>query len=133
MSDKIVWPMKAGGFIATFAIGAAAAGGCFAAFASLMAGRGLPLAVAWPFALTSVCLGSMLSGWIFALIAGKYGLACGAAQGAVFAVTLLSAQSSVGPAPHGRQIAVLLMVMAAGTLGGLIRALYAGKPHHRRN
>lgn len=130
MSDRVALPIKAGGFIAAFAIGAAAAGGCFVAFASLMVSRSLPLAMAWPFAAAAVCLGSALSGWVFALIAGKYGLACGAAQGGLFAVALFSAQCSADSALYGRQIAVLLMVVAAGALGGLIRVFSSGKAHH---
>ena len=60
MSANTIWRSAPVSVLTAFALGAAAAAGCGAALAALMASRGMSPGTAWPFATASVCVGSLL-------------------------------------------------------------------------
>ena len=92
--------------LAAFALGAAAAAGCGALLASLMASQKMGPAAAWPFATAAVCVGSLLGGWVLAL---------------------LCVQLASGGIPDAAQLARLALVALAGAAGGSAGVRKAGK------
>lgn len=119
-----------GHFLIAGGVGTAAAVGFVAGFAALMARHGLPASLAGPLATASVCMGSALSGWLYAMFQRRRSLACGAGQGTMLAFLLLVAQGTQGTVPLGGEWVRLGMVVLAGALGGALHALLAGKRTH---
>ena len=93
--------------LAAFGLGAAAAAACGAAFAWLMAARGLGPGSAGPFATAAVCVGSLL--------------------GLAYALVLLGVQLACGGIPDAAQLVRLGLVLLSGAAGGSAGALGAGK------
>lgn len=118
-------------FGAAFGLGMAAACGCGAALAALMASRGLGQPVVWSFATASVSAGSLLSGWLMALWQKRQGLFWGAAQGLAFVLALLSLQAISGNLPTSDQLARLALAVGFGAAGGYLGLLRAARRRRR--
>ena len=127
MSANTIWRSAPVSVLAAFALGAAAAAGCGAALAALMASRGMSPGTAWPFATASVCVGSLLGGWVLALLQKSRGLLWGGGLGLAYALALLGFQLAGGRRP-GRRAAG-----AAGSGGPVrrCRRLRRGPPHRK--
>ena len=110
MSANTIWRSAPVSVLAAFALGAAAAAGCGAALAALMASRGMSPGTAWPFATASVCVGSLLGGWVLAL---------------------LGFQLAGGGVPDGAQLARLALVVLSGAAGGSAGARRTEKRRRR--
>ena len=113
--------------LAALALGAAAAAGCGAALAALMASQGMDPAVAWPFATASACVGSLLGGWVLALLRKSRGLFWGGGLGLAYALALLCVQLAGGGVPDAAQLARLTLVVLSGAAGGSAGARCGGK------
>ena len=104
--------------LAALGFGAACAAGSGAGLAWLMASRGMGPGAAWPFATAAVCLGSLLGGWVLALLQKSRGLLWGAGLGLGYALALLCVQLASGGIPDAAQLARLALVALAGAAGG---------------
>lgn len=127
MSAKRIWRSAPVSVLAAFALGAAGSAGCGAALAALMASRGMSPAAAWPFATAAVCVGSLLGGWMLALLQKSRGLLWGAGVGLAYALALLGFQAAGGGIPDGAQLARLALVVLSGAAGGSAGGSRAGK------
>ena len=117
--------------LAALGFGAACAAGSGAGLAWLMASRGMGPGAAWPFATAAVCLGSLLGGWLLALLQKSRGLVWGGAFGLACALALLGLQLAWGGAPDAAQAARVALVPlsgAGGVCAGARRAARAKKP-----
>ena len=81
---------------AAFAVGSAAMAGSGAALASMMASRGLGLSAAPPLATAAACAGSLVGGWLLAVLRKSRGLLWGGMVGLVYALVLLGLQLYTG-------------------------------------
>ena len=131
MSANTIWRSAPVSVLAAFTLGAAAAAGCGAALAALMASRGMGPGTAWPFATASVCVGSLLGGWVLALLQKSRGLLWGGGLGLAYALALLGFQLANGGVPDGAQLARLALVVLTGAAGGSAGVRGTGKKHHR--
>ena len=98
--------------LAALGFGAACAAGSGAGLAWLMASRGMGPGAAWPFATAAVCLGSLLGGWLLALLQKNRGLVWG----------------GVPDAAQAARLALVTLSGAAGGCAGARRAARAKKP-----
>ena len=113
--------------LAAFGLGAVAAAACGAAFAWLMAARGLGPGSAGPFATAAVCVGSLLGGRVLALLQKSRGLLWGSLLGLAYALVLLGVQLACGGIPDAAQLVRLGLVLLSGAAGCSAGALGAGK------
>ena len=126
MSGKASVPAGPGLFLGAAAFGLAVSGGCLAGMAALMESRGLVQGAAWPLSTLAVCMGSLLGGWLAALLQKSRRLLYGAAEGAALAAVLAVLQMAGGSLPAGEQLLRLLLVVLAGACGGLLGLMAAG-------
>ena len=131
MSANTIWRSAPVSVLAAFALGAATAAGCGAALAALMASRGMSPGTAWPFATASVCVGSLLGGWVLALLQKSRGLLWGGGLGLAYALALLGFQLAGGGVPDGAQLARLALVVLSGAAGGSAGARRTEKRRRR--
>lgn len=131
MSANTIWRSAPVSVLAAFALGAAAEAGCGAALAALMASRGMSPGTAWPFATASVCVGSLLGGWVLALLQKSRGLLWGGGLGLAYALALLGFQLAGGGVPDGAQLARLALVVLSGAAGGSAGARRTEKRRRR--
>lgn len=113
--------------VSALALGAAAAAGCGAALASLMVSRGLGLSAAGSFATAAVCAGSLLGGWVLALLQKSRGLLWGGLIGLLYALALLGFQLANEGTPDTEHLVRLGLIILSGAIGGYIGALCGGK------
>lgn len=114
-------------FLVSFGAGLAAAGGCAAALAGLMASQGLSHAAVWPFATAAVSAGSLFSGWLMAFLQKARGLFWGAVHGLLYS-GLIAAQTALnGNLPDSAQLLRFGLVLLFGAIGGYLGLLNAGK------
>ena len=125
---RVLPTFLAAGFLG---LGAAAEAGCGAALAALMASRGMSPGTAWPFATASVCVGSLLGGWVLALLQKSRGLLWGGGLGLAYALALLGFQLAGGGVPDGAQLARLALVVLSGAAGGSAGARRTEKRRRR--
>lgn len=126
MADKSI-AAQVGRFALALALGAASAACCLCVMAALMVGQGLPQTVIWPMATGCVCVGGLLSGWLYAALQKQHGLVCGAAQGAALAALLAVVQAINGGSPDAQQGIRLALILTAGIFGGTAHAFAHGK------
>lgn len=131
MSEKSRAPAVLGQFIGAFCVGAAAAAAATAGMAALMAQQGLSQDSVWPLATAAVSGGSLISGWLAALLHKSGGLACGAVQGVLFAALLGGLPLLYGQQPDGMQLARLGVVVLFGCVGGVLGRLRADRRRRR--
>lgn len=118
--------------VAAFAVGCAAAAGCGAASASLMVARGLGLSAAGPLATGAICAGSLVGGWVLALLQKSRGLLWGGMLGTVYALALLGIQLAQDTTPDPVQLVRLGLMILAGAVGGYAGTLRNGKRRHHQ-
>ena len=126
-ANQSIWRSAPVSVLAAFALGAAAAAGCGALLASLMASQKMGPAAAWPFATAAVCVGSLLGGWVLALLQKSRGLLWGAGLGLGYALALLCVQLASGGIPDAAQLVRLALLDLAGAAGGSAGVRKAGK------
>ncbi len=116
---------------AAFAVGSAAMAGSGAALASMMASRGLGLSAAPPLATAAACAGSLVGGWLLAVLRKSRGLLWGGMVGLVYALVLLGLQLYTGNIPDWMQGIRLGLMVLAGAAGGYLGTLRSEKKRRR--
>lgn len=116
---------------ATFAVGSAAMAGSGAALASMMVSRGLGLSAAPPLATAAACAGSLVGGWLLAVLRKSRGLLWGGMVGLVYALVLLGLQLYTGNIPDWMQGIRLGLMVLAGAAGGYLGTLRSEKKRRR--
>lgn len=118
-------------FLISFGAGLAAACGCAAALAALMAAQGLGHGMVWPFATAAVSAGSLLSGWLMGFLQKARGLIWGAIQGLLYSALITAQAAASGNFPDSTQLLRLGLVVLFGAIGGYLGLLNAGKKRRR--
>lgn len=116
---------------AAFAVGSAAMAGSGAALASMMVSRGLGLSAAPPLATAAACAGSLVGGWLLAVLRKSRGLLWGGMVGLVYALVLLGLQLYTGNIPDWMQGIRLGLMVLAGAAGGYLGTLRSEKKRRR--
>lgn len=116
---------------AAFAVGSAAMAGSGAALASMMVSRGLGLSAAPPLATAAACAGSLVGGWLLAVLRKSRGLLWGGMVGLVYALVLLGLQLYTGNIPDWMQGIRLGLMVLAGVAGGYLGTLRSEKKRRR--
>ena len=116
---------------AAFAVGSAAMAGSGAALASLMVSRGLGLSAAPPLATAAACAGSLVGGWLLAVLRKSRGLLWGSMVGLIYALVLLGLQLYSGNTPDLMQGIRLGLMFLAGAAGGYLGTLRSEKKRRR--
>ena len=116
---------------AAFAVGSAAMAGSGAALASMMVSRGLGLSAALPLATAAACAGSLVGGWLLAVLRKSRGLLWGGMVGLVYALVLLGLQLYTGNIPGWMQGIRLGLMVLAGAAGGYLGTLRSEKKRRR--
>ena len=116
---------------AAFAVGSAAMAGSGAALASMMVSRGLGLSAALPLATAAACAGSLVGGWLLAVLRKSRGLLWGGMVGLVYALVLLWLQLYTGNIPDWMQGIRLGLMVLAGAAGGYLGTLRSEKKRRR--
>ena len=116
---------------AAFAVGSAAMAGSGAALASMMVSRGLGLSAAPPLATAAACAGSLVGGWLLAVLRKSRGLLWGGMVGLVYALVLLWLQLYTGNIPDWMQGIRLGLMVLAGAAGGYLGTLRSEKKRRR--
>lgn len=116
---------------AAFALGSAAMAGSGAALASMMVSRGLGLSAAPPLATAAACAGSLVGGWLLAVLRKSRGLLWGGMVGLVYALVLLGLQLYTGNIPDWMQGIRLGLMVLAGAAGGYLGTLRSEKKRRR--
>ena len=116
---------------AAFAVGSAAMAGSGAALASMMVSRGLGLSAAPPLATAAACAGSLVGGWLLAVLRKSRGLLWGGMVGLVYALVLLGLQLYTGNIPDWMQSIRLGLMVLAGAAGGYLGTLRSEKKRRR--
>lgn len=116
---------------AAFAVGSAAMAGSGAALASMMVSRGLGLSAALPLATAAACAGSLVGGWLLAVLRKSRGLLWGGMVGLVYALVLLGLQLYTGNIPDWMQGIRLGLMVLAGAAGGYLGTLRSEKKRRR--
>ena len=116
---------------AAFAVGSAAMAGSGAALASMMVSRGLGLSAAPPLATAVACAGSLVGGWLLAVLRKSRGLLWGGMVGLVYALVLLGLQLYTGNIPDWMQGIRLGLMVLAGAAGGYLGTLLSEKKRRR--
>lgn len=116
---------------AALAVGSAAMAGSGAALASLMVSRGLGLSAAPPLATAAACAGSLVGGWLLAVLRKSRGLLWGSMVGLVYALVLLGLQLYSGNTPDLMQGIRLGLMFLAGAAGGYLGTLRSEKKRRR--
>lgn len=116
---------------AAFAVGSAAMAGSGAALASMMVSRGLGLSAAPPLATAAACAGSLVGGWLLAVLRKSRGLLWGGMVGLVYALVLLGLQLYTSNIPDWMQGIRLGLMVLAGAAGGYLGTLRSEKKRRR--
>lgn len=116
---------------AALAVGSAAMAGSGAALASLMVSRGLGLSAAPPLATAAACAGSLVGGWLLAVLRKSRGLLWGSMVGLIYALVLLGLQLYSGNTPDLMQGIRLGLMFLAGAAGGYWGTLRSEKKRRR--
>lgn len=116
---------------AAFAVGSAAMAGSGAALASMMVSRGLGLSAVPPLATAAACAGSLVGGWLLAVLRKSRGLLWGGMVGLVYALVLLGLQLYTGNIPDWMQGIRLGLMVLAGAAGGYLGTLRSEKKRRR--
>lgn len=116
---------------AALAVGSAAMAGSGAALASLMVSRGLGLSAAPPLATAAACAGSLVGGWLLAVLRKSRGLLWGSMVGLIYALVLLGLQLYSGNTPDLMQGIRLGLMFLAGAAGGYLGTLRSEKKRRR--
>ncbi len=116
---------------AAFAVGSAAMAGSGAALASMMVSRGLGLSAAPPLATAAACAGSLVGGWLLAVLRKSRGLLWGGMVGLAYALVLLGLQLYTGNIPGWMQGIRLGLMVLAGAAGGYLGTLRSEKKRRR--
>ncbi len=125
MSDTKTFPAVR--IVLSFGLGAAAAAGCLVGFGWLMVGQGMTQDAAGPLATAAVCFGSLLGGFLLAVIQKEKGLVWGVTEGILFVGALVLLGTLYQSEWQTMQFVRAGLVLTAGMLGGVLGMLCAGR------
>lgn len=128
MSDTKTFPAVR--VLLSFGLGALAAAGCLTGFGWMMVGRGMTQEAAGPLATTAVCMGSFLGGFLLSAFQKDKGLVWGVVEGTLFVGVLVLLGTLYQSEWQTPQFIRAGIVLAVGTLGGILGTLRAGRRRH---